>query len=278
VLVWRLDAADGAPDPYAPAGWTQQIGEPIATVFNYACHMTSQTNVVRSISTDYAGVARQVVERLVGGLALFVQGAAGNINPVLRGPNWTNMQRMGHTLGAEAARLALTAAPVASVPIRVAREVVDFPAMLPRSVEEARRRLGEVEEELARLAEQSPNPGRQRYAETRRERWARGLAALEGGPPLPPVRGELCALRVGDVALAGNPSELFCEIGLAIKRQSPIALTGVAGYTDGPMIGYVPTRAAYPEGGYEVDRACRVNPEAGELLEETSVRLLRSLA
>jgi hypothetical protein len=39
----------------------------------------------------------------------------------------------------------------------------------------------------------------------------------------------------------------------------------------------VPTRAAYPEGGYEVDSACRVDPGADELIEATSLRLLRSL-
>ena len=40
------------------------------------------------------------------------------------------------------------------------------------------------------------------------------------------------------------------------------------------LIGYVPTRTAYPEGGYEVTHACQVAPEAGEMIEEESVRLL----
>ena len=34
-----------------------------------------------------------------------------------------------------------------------------------------------------------------------------------------------------------------------------------------------PTRYAYPEGGYEVESACRVNPEAGEMIQETSLEL-----
>jgi hypothetical protein len=112
---------------------------------------------------------------------------------------------------------------------------------------------------------------------TRRlERARQGLDALERGEALPPVEAEIGALRLGDAALATNPSELFCEIGLAIKRDSPFPWTAVAGYTDGSA-GYIPTRAAYPEGGYEVDSACRVNPEAGELVEATSLRLLRAL-
>ena len=64
---------------------------------------------------------------------------------------------------------------------------------------------------------------------------------------------------------------------MAIKAASPLPFTAGAGYTDGSA-GYVPTRAAYPEGGHEVARACRVAPEAGELIAATSVRLLRALA
>jgi hypothetical protein len=109
-------------------------------------------------------------------------------------------------------------------------------------------------------------------------RYAReALAAFEPGTPLPPVRVDLGALRIGDAALATNLSELFCEIGLGIKRRSPFRWTAVGAYTDG-MINYVPHRDAYAEGGYGVDWNCRVNPEGGELIEETCVSLLRSLA
>jgi len=83
--------------------------------------------------------------------------------------------------------------------------------------------------------------------------------------------------RIGEAALAANPSELFCEIGLAIKHASPFPWTGIAGYTDG-AIGYVPTAAAYPEGGYEVESACRVDPEAAEMIERVTVGLLEQLA
>jgi hypothetical protein len=134
-----------------------------------------------------------------------------------------------------------------------------------------------LEAERRRLEAEGGGSG-QRWWNTRGlERTRRALEALEGGPPLPPLRAPLAALRLGDAALATNPSELFCEIGLAIKQGSPFRWTGVAGYTDG-AVWYVPTREAYPEGGYEVDRACRVAPEAGDIIRETGRRLLRALA
>ena len=173
----------------------------------------------------------------------------------------------------------MLAQPIESLPLRVARESLDLPALTPPSVEEGRARVTALEVERERLDQNNvPATAGSRQWNTRRlERARQGLAALERGETLPPVAAEIGALRIGDAALSTNPSELFCEIGLAIKRDSPLPWTAVAGYTDGSA-GYIPTRAAYPQGGYEVDSACRVNPEAGEMVEETSIRLLRSLA
>jgi hypothetical protein len=278
VLVWRFDAAsDPAVEPGAPVGWPRRAPEPVAVVVNYACHGVSLGSQTRLVSADFPGVARDVVERLVGGRALYVQGAAGNIDPALMGPDWDHPRRLGHALGAEAARVALLAAPIAGTPLRVARETLRFPALLPESVEAGRARVAALEADRARLESQGGSAG-SRWRNTQRlERARRGLTALETGEPLPPVVGDVAALRLGDAALATNPSELFCEIGMAIKRDSPLPWTAVAGYTDG-SIGYVPTRAAYPEGGYEVDSACRVDPGADAMIEATCLRLLRSLA
>jgi hypothetical protein len=250
----------------------------VAVLVHYACHGVSLSSQIRLMSADFLGVMREVVERLVGGTALYVQGACGNINPSLMGPDWDHPRRLGNALGAEAARVALLAEPGESVPLRVEREKLKLPALLPVSVEAGRERVARLEAERERLDREGVREGAgSRVWNTRTlERARRSLEALEGGESLPPVEAEIGALRIGEVALVSNPTELFCEIGMAIKKASPFAWTAVAGYTDGSA-GYVPTRAAYPEGGYEVERACRVNPEAGEMIEATSGRLLRGL-
>jgi neutral ceramidase len=85
------------------------------------------------------------------------------------------------------------------------------------------------------------------------------------------------ALRLGDsIGMITAPGEIFTEIGQSIVARSPFRHTLFAGYANG-TIGYVPTRAAYAEGGYEVTHACQVAPEAGEQIEEESIRLLRSI-
>ncbi len=47
------------------------------------------------------------------------------------------------------------------------------------------------------------------------------------------------------------PGELFVEIGLAIRTQSPYPSTFVVGYAE-DAIGYIPTDQAFEEGGYEL--------------------------
>jgi hypothetical protein len=148
---------------------------------------------------------------------------------------------------------------------------------MPASVEAGQALVDRLEAERVQLETQDGTPARRYWNETRLERARLGLAALGGGAPLPPVRGDVSALRIGDAALAANPCELFCEIGLAIKQASPFPWTGIAGYTDG-AIGYVPTPAAYPDGGYEVESACRVDPQAAVMIEQVTLRLLRQLA
>ena len=115
------------------------------------------------------------------------------------------------------------------------------------------------------------------WAERRLERARRGLDALQGGTPVPPVEAELVALRLSDsVGVVTAPGEIFTEIGQSIVARSPFEHTLYATYTNG-TIQYVPTRAAYAEGGYEVTHACQVAPDAGEQIEEESIRLLRSI-
>ncbi|MFQ5808837.1 MAG: hypothetical protein ACE5JM_04370, partial [Armatimonadota bacterium] len=60
----------------------------------------------------------------------------------------------------------------------------------------------------------------------------------------------------------------------AVKQRSPLAHTMFLGYTNG-HIGYVPVPEEYPKGGYEVERACRVGPEAAGIITDTALALLR---
>ncbi len=88
---------------------------------------------------------------------------------------------------------------------------------------------------------------------------------------------EVQVFRLGqELAIVGLPGEIFVELGLAIKRQSPFDTTLVIELTnDAP--GYIPTTKAFAEGSYETVNS-RVVPGTGEELVATAVRLLNELA
>ena len=74
------------------------------------------------------------------------------------------------------------------------------------------------------------------------------------------------------------------EIGLAIKRQAGCDTLFVAGYSNDTQIGYIPTAAAFSEGGYEVDSApyyyglFRLSPECESILVEAGVRAVDAVS
>lgn len=66
-----------------------------------------------------------------------------------------------------------------------------------------------------------------------------------------PIASEVQTFRVGDSAWVALPGEVFVEIGLAIKADSPLAQTFVIGLAN-DSLGYLCTDHAYQhEGGYE---------------------------
>lgn len=80
-----------------------------------------------------------------------------------------------------------------------------------------------------------------------------------------------------DVAIVYLPGEVFVELGLAIKQASPFRTTMVVELTNCVETIYIPNRAAYAGGSYEVTNSSTL-PGSGELLVETAVSLLREAA
>ena len=91
---------------------------------------------------------------------------------------------------------------------------------------------------------------------------------------------EIAALRVpfgrGDFGLAALPGEIFVELGCELEAASPFSSTRTLGLTNGSM-GYIPTREAYEQGGYEAGhRSARYDPDTGHRWAEAAARLLRA--
>lgn len=102
---------------------------------------------------------------------------------------------------------------------------------------------------------------------------SRSLAGI--GETLP---AEVTVMTLGrDVAIVCLPGEVFVELGLAIKQGSPFRTTLVLELSNCVETIYVPNRAAYAGGSYEVTNSA-LQPGAGEMLVETALCLLREAA
>lgn len=251
---------------------------PLASVVHYGIHGTVFKADNLTCSADVAGAVRAVMESATGGVCLFVQGAAGDVNPRWRGDE-AALQRCGWELGGAALRAFATADlhplyALTAVAERVALQLCPVPDEATAVL-----KAGEV----ARIWEAPTEP------------WLtlvrRKLASNERDLTL--VR-EIHALRVNEFVRVGIPMEPFAGLSLAFHdRIASLALgePGLCpcfgGYTNG-VLGYLATAEDYPAGGYEIEWMPVVYgshegmltppvPEAGDEVVTAAVRLAMHL-
>ncbi len=196
-----------------------------ALLFNFACHACTSGATPTLISADYPGYTRLFVDEALGyeTETLFWPGACGDINGL----------RDAETIGRAMAKVivdSLTdAKEIESNDLNVMQVWL---GLTDRNVQEFRQ--DDVEEIWAKEVEHF----RQCYQEA--------VDARKDVYPCP-----LSAIRIGrDLAVITSPTEMFSEIGLKLKAESPFKTTFVVEQTNGAL-GYLPTDKAYTQGGYE---------------------------
>lgn len=222
--------------------------------FAYACHPVVLGWDNYAVTADYVHFARQGIEDFFGGnaLTLFLQGCCGDINPKERG-NFEIAQKLGWELAASVVQAVLRAEPLEEGPIAGIIGKLTLPLLPPPS----EKQLREHQRKFRELAKASEKEGRKGEAQWQicEAEWARQvLEALRNNSLPKEEKMNAQVLRIGDVAFAALASEVFAEIGLKVKSQSPLTQTVALGYTNG-CIGYLPTAKSYEEGGYEVEQA-----------------------
>ena len=91
--------------------------------------------------------------------------------------------------------------------------------------------------------------------------------------PVQPI--EFHVLRLGDVAVATSPFELYLDYATRVQARSPAVLTMLVQLSSGNS-GYLPTTRAVKGGGYSADKF-RVGPEGGQVLVEETIRQINAL-
>lgn len=261
----------GTIDPEVPVvNFESADGRPLAVYVNYAVHLDNigeprisadmPTTLARALA-DYKGPEMVTV---------FSAGCCGDVNHIdvrWREPQrgFANAARMGTILAAEVLRTWPRLEPVKADAVRVRSAMV--PLALPTISEADVARSRAI---IARM--EDPKGPRPAFLEMVDALKTRDVAARQGRPL--EVEVQVIALG-GELAWVSLPGEIFTELGLAIKQDSPFRRTIIAELADG-AIGYIPARRAYAQGNYEVISA-RCAEGSGERLVDAAVRMLKDL-
>ncbi|HUY26256.1 MAG TPA: neutral/alkaline non-lysosomal ceramidase N-terminal domain-containing protein [Candidatus Binataceae bacterium] len=281
----------GVADSHAQGiGLYRPDGSAIGLLLNYPCHgvVLCEDNLL--YSRDWMGFALDELEAhadrgaTAPPIAIFMQGATGNIDPRSRG-SFEVAAEYGHAAG-RAIAAALAAATVSRIDAIRGRGVELVLKLKPLGDAIAVARAGAAQTE-ASLAMHRGGGGYQ--LKRLRDHHQQSLGALRALETLEEAnrrdqranlaRGELAAgmsvFAIGDLAIVAIPGEAFVEFGLALRANPYFAHTIVACYCN-DLIGYIPTRESYPLGGYEVETA-RVAEGAGEAIVAAAIGVMREL-
>ena len=248
-------------------------GNLLGVAFNYGCHPSALDLRNTLFSEDWSYYAIQGIKKEIGDAVWvsYYQSAVGDVNvgylsefsavgvymPIR---NYKYIEIKGNQM-AEAVFESLPCIETsAKMDVAVALDRFDYPLRedYPVTIEQAK---NEAEAAKKRLAEMEKVT---KYQNTRLLDEAR-IAVFQTGHRLHAAKRfysiknkhatrnlEQQVVRIGGAVFVTFPGELFSEIGLAIKNQSPYEKTYILGVTCGPGV-YLPTAKEFIEGDYKVD-------------------------
>ncbi len=255
-------------------------GRPIAVVFAHGCHTVTMGPQCLRWSPDYIGPARELVERAVGGLSLFLQANAGDINPITgigTGEDNTNEKnRLGFALGGEVLKVLSSIytesirgertliGSLAKIPyypripvtkeqdvtLAVKEEMLELSLQPFPEREEADQILEKWESEVSSLVKSRASGAPMNVARHFRH-WARALRKSVASGQKAAVQIPVQAVRVGNLGIVAVPGETFTLQGKEVRSQSPFPDTLFVGYSNG-CLAYIPTKDAYPAKGWSL--------------------------
>ena len=220
-------------------------GKPIVNLIHYGCHPTSAGGNLE-ISRDWPGYMVDRMEHETGAMAVFFNGAEGDVGPRLSNGKTTGDLSYTQEVGSQAALDAIRAYRKVKEYRQVSLKAINAEIRLPykpmMSLEEARRRI-EVLGDPATLIE------------VQVKEYASLCEIVKHYEEQEEVKTHMafCQTLVAfnSVAVVPFPFEMFVEITLRLKKYSPFENTLCVCNTNGAHA-YLPSRDQLCRGGYEV--------------------------
>jgi len=231
-------------------------GAPLCTAVFYACHPVVVGPDIRKFTRDYPGFTVDTVEATLGGQAFFYNGAMGDINPISLG-SYEEAKRLGILLAEEAIKVAKSIQTSPDITLKGE----SYPVQLP------------IHPQITLNQEDAAGYKLNIKYQKAMEEWQ---AAVQDKGHITHLSGEITFFRLGELTVLGLPGEVFVETGLAVKEAFLPKPVFIAGYSSWNL-GYIPTRKAVLEGGYEVTSAYRFYGQPGPFTQEAESFLLEAI-
>ena len=242
-------AEQGVDDAVGVLRFDTAQGAQVGALVNFGCHALCSTDRYGHITADYPRYVADLFRQVAGLPVVFTQGGLGDVVPIER--RGTAARRIGRSVGA-AALYAFEQLRPADAPLGLLARQVEIPA-----------RRVEAEPEEVRTSLRNSHARYRAYL----HEW------YQRHPTIPyPIK----LVTLGDVAVLHLAGEVFHDTVLAIKGASPFAHTVVISRAT-REVGYVPTPAAFQQGGMEVSLT-GIAPASEPLIRAAAVDLLRAAA
>ncbi len=219
---------------------------------------------VEAYSADFVGHLRQWAEKEMDVHFAYYSGASGNLNMTNRvgaSPDKMDSVKKMWTVCKEAV---------------AGEEKVNTGKVCGASNQFAAR-VGQDSEEDIRIAKEiNGTSDEKRKSELMAKykisssRWVQGVITRSGLGETQKI--PFHAISFGDIAFSTSPIEQFDANAKQVREGSPFKMTFTCSLTNGSF-GYVPTKEAFPHGGYEV-LVCRYAQGSGEEFAQEQIRLL----
>jgi len=224
----------------------------LAHIVNYACHAVVLGRDNLSVSADYPGVVQSMVEESAGGITLFTNGCCGDLNPIIHPGTFSDVSKLSQAIASEALKVSEKLCDYSTPSLELSNSWVDLPLQEPppqKTLEKI------IEKERKTLENSSPEDIFTQDVSKIHYNWAQErLNEIRDNRVRTSVRVHLQTLFLSSTVLVALPGEILVGIGKKIKQFSPFKNTFVLGYANG-IVGYLPTKEAFAEGGYEVEIA-----------------------
>ncbi|WP_255171505.1 neutral/alkaline non-lysosomal ceramidase N-terminal domain-containing protein [Natrononativus amylolyticus] len=258
----------GPVDPNVTAVLVETVSGAETVLYNFACHPVCATARETHLSADWPGVARERVREVrPGATVLFLNGAAGDVNPAglrpgrSRAEAYEAMERVGGRVGDAVVRALEGAEPAADgasrAPIFVDEAELRLPVKRTPPVETLEARIDDLDDRIERLEADGETVGAEKLAWDRQ--YATELLAIArwDATCLP---NRLPYFEIGTIGVLGMPGEVHTAHGLRFKSAARAESLLLAGYAN-DYVGYLPPLADLENVGYEV-RTAKLSPEA----------------